>query len=121
MRTAEFLAKIGYNTATTGFGQEGTPWSTGKRRPRNEQTANTCPGSAGRVHGRLVFSFGLGGTAGSDVHSTQGLGKCVTIFDGDVKSEADLIEALKAKAFTPAQGLHLGRLQRFVNERNMGS
>ena len=65
--------------------------------------------------------LGLGGTAGSDVHSTQGLGKCVTIFDGDVKSEADLIEALKAKAFTPAQGLHLGRLQPFVNgDRNTG-
>ena len=65
--------------------------------------------------------LGLGGTTGSDVHSTQGLGKCVTIFDGDVKSEADLIEALKAKAFTPAQGLHVGRLQPFVNERYMGS
>ena len=61
------------------------------------------------VAGRL----GLVGTGGSDVHSTHGLGKCITIFDGDIKSESDLIEALKAKAFKPAQNLHTGDLQPF--------
>lgn len=57
--------------------------------------------------------LGICGTGGSDVHSTHGLGKCVTVFDGDIKSEADLIEALKARAFRPAQGLHVGQLQPF--------
>ena len=57
--------------------------------------------------------LGFGGTGGSDVHSTQGLGKCITRFDGEIKSESDLIDALKAKAFAPAQGLHIGNLQPF--------
>ena len=57
--------------------------------------------------------LGLGGTGGSDAHSTHGLGKCSTMFDGDVKSESDFIEALRAKAYTPAQGLHLGQLRTF--------
>ena len=61
----------------------------------------------------VAQSLGFGGTGGSDVHSTHGLGKCVTMFDGEIKSEADLIEAIKAKAFTPAQGLHIGQLQSF--------
>ena len=57
--------------------------------------------------------IGLGGTGGSDVHSTHGLGKCITMFDGDINSESDLIEALKAKAFTPGQNFHKGDLQPF--------
>ena len=47
--------------------------------------------------------LGFVGTGGSDAHSDQGLGRCVTVFDGDVRSERDLIEALRAKAFRPAQ------------------
>ena len=50
---------------------------------------------------------------GSDVHSTHGLGKCVTDFKGDIRTEADLIEALKEKAFSPAQGLHVGHIEPF--------
>lgn len=61
----------------------------------------------------VAARLGLGGTGGSDVHSTHGLGKCVTIFDGDISGESDLIEALKAKAFTPAQNLHIGDIQPF--------
>ncbi len=64
---------------------------------------------------KVARHLGFGGTGGSDVHSTHGLGKCVTRFDGDIKSESDLIEALKAKAFTPAQGLHLGHLEPFTD------
>ena len=55
--------------------------------------------------------LGKVGTGGSDAHSTQGLGSCVTDFTGDIRSEADLIEALKAGACTPAQGLHIGDLR----------
>lgn len=47
--------------------------------------------------------LGLAGTGGSDAHSGQGLGRCVTIFDGEVRSERDLIEALRAKAFRHSQ------------------
>ena len=57
--------------------------------------------------------LGFKGTGGSDAHSTHGLGKCVTVFDGDVRTDADLIEALKAKAFSTGQGLHVGRLEGF--------
>ncbi len=57
--------------------------------------------------------LGLAGTGGSDVHSVHGLGKCVTVFDGEIRSEADLIEAVKAKTFAPGQGLNVGRLQPF--------
>ena len=57
--------------------------------------------------------LGYRGTGGSDVHSTHGLGKCVTDFKGDIRTEADLIEALREKAFSPAQGLHVGQIEPF--------
>ena len=57
--------------------------------------------------------LGFIGTGGSDAHSTHGIGKCVTIFNGDIRTESDLIEALRAKAFTPAEGLHIGNLKPF--------
>ena len=57
--------------------------------------------------------LGFVGTGGSDAHSTHGIGKCVTIFDGDISNESDLIEALKAKAFVPAEGMHIGHLKPF--------
>ena len=55
--------------------------------------------------------LGLRGTGGSDAHSSNGLGKYVTVFDGEVGSEAELIEALKTNAYVPAHGLHLGELR----------
>ena len=55
--------------------------------------------------------LGFTGTGGSDAHSTHGIGKCVTIFDGDIHNESDLIEALRAKAFIPAEGMHIGALE----------
>jgi predicted metal-dependent phosphoesterase TrpH len=61
----------------------------------------------------VAAHLGMGGTGGSDVHSTHGLGKCITMFDGDIRGESDLIEALKAKAFKPGQNLHKGDLQPF--------
>ena len=61
----------------------------------------------------VVRHLGLTGTGGTDAHSTHGLGKCVTMFDGDIKSESDLIEALKAKEFSPGHNLHLCDLKPF--------
>ena len=51
--------------------------------------------------------LGLGGTGGSDAHSLHGLGSCVTVFDGDVTSDSDLIEAIRSKAFSADQRAHL--------------
>ncbi len=47
--------------------------------------------------------LGLGGTGGSDAHSLHGLGSCVTVFDGDIRSESDLIEAIKSGACSGEQ------------------
>ena len=44
------------------------------------------------------------GTGGSDAHSTEGIGSCITVFDGDIRSEADLLEALRAGAYRPVDG-----------------
>ena len=52
--------------------------------------------------------LGLGGTGGSDAHSLHGLGSCVTVFDGDVRSEADLIEAIRAKTLSAERRLPPG-------------
>ena len=59
----------------------------------------------------VARSLGLAGTGGSDAHSVHGLGRCVTVFDGPIESEADLIEALRAKAFKPGLGLNIGALE----------
>ena len=59
----------------------------------------------------------LSGTGGSDAHSTHGLGRYVTQFEGDIRSEADLIEALKAKAYRPGQGQDAGELRAFGSDQ----
>ena len=53
--------------------------------------------------------LGRRGTGGSDAHSTNGLGKGVTMFQGKIRNEADLLEALRAGDFFPVEGFHLGR------------
>ena len=52
---------------------------------------------------------GFAGTGGSDAHSFHGLGRCATAFDAVVRTEADLIDALKSGAFRPADGLRASR------------
>lgn len=61
--------------------------------------------------------LGLGGTGGSDAHSVHGLGRCVTVFDASIRSEADLIEALKAGAFTSDRGFHTRRPRGAADQR----
>jgi hypothetical protein len=51
------------------------------------------------VAGRL----GMRGTGGSDAHSEHGIGCCVTIFQGEVRCEVDLIAELKAGRFRSAR------------------
>lgn len=43
--------------------------------------------------------LGIGGTGGSDAHSLEEIGHCVTIFDNNISNEAELIAELKAGRF----------------------
>ena len=63
-------------------------------------------------HG-VAQELGFSGTGGSDAHSVHGIGRCVTVFDGEVESEEDLIEAIKSKAFRPAIGFNVGDLRSY--------
>lgn len=47
----------------------------------------------------------MAGTGGSDAHSIQGLGRYVTVFDGEVRSESALIEGIRSGAFHAAAGV----------------
>lgn len=57
----------------------------------------------------VAKALGRWGTGGSDAHSVQGLAKGATAFKGDIRSEEDLLEALRAGDFTPVEGFHVGR------------
>ncbi|MDP6798695.1 MAG: CehA/McbA family metallohydrolase [SAR202 cluster bacterium] len=59
----------------------------------------------------VARNLGLPGAGGSDVHSTHGLGRCVTVFDSDVRSESDLVEAIKARAYRPGEEYNTGNLR----------
>ena len=39
------------------------------------------------------------GTGGSDAHVVSAIGSCMTEFDGDVRSESDVVALLRAGAF----------------------
>ena len=71
--------------------------------------SNTAPEN--RFALEVARELGFVGTGGSDAHSVHGLGRCVTVFEGEIRHEADLLEALRARAFRHGQGFHLGRLQ----------
>jgi hypothetical protein len=46
--------------------------------------------------------YGLFGVGGSDAHSVNQLGKCVTVFEDDFESEGELIEALRSGRYHAA-------------------
>ncbi len=54
--------------------------------------------------------LGMKGTGGSDAHSTQGIGLGSTMFHGDIRHEEDMMEALRAGAFTPVWGFNKGQI-----------
>ena len=68
----------------------------------NIEVENRFAQEVAAVHGRW-------GTGGSDAHSTDGLAKGTTVFNGDVRNEADLLEALRAGDFAPVEGFHVGK------------
>ncbi len=59
----------------------------------------------------VARNLGLRGTGGSDAHSIHGIGRCVSVFDGEIRSQSDLVEALKAGAHAPAQEYNTGGLK----------
>ena len=54
------------------------------------------------------------GTGGSDAHSLHGLGRCVTVFEQEIRSEQEFLEALKGGRFYAAQGLRAKQLRAFT-------
>ena len=54
-------------------------------------------------------------TGGSDSHSIQGIGRSFTIFENDIPDRETLIAEIKAKRFYPAEGLNIGKVQKFEN------
>ncbi|HWO93834.1 MAG TPA: PHP domain-containing protein [Dehalococcoidia bacterium] len=57
-------------------------------------------GSDGRLRTASV-GWGLPGIAGSDAHARHEVGTCATRFDGAIRDERDLIQALRAGRFAP--------------------
>lgn len=50
----------------------------------------------------LAEEIGLPGTGGSDAHALWQVGKCVTVFERDIRSEEELVEELRAGRFRAA-------------------
>ena len=64
--------------------------------------------------------LGKQGIAGSDAHSTHGLGCFTTVFQRPLANERDLIAELKAGRYYPAEGLLAGTITPF-GEGNVNS
>lgn len=58
----------------------------------------------------VARKLGLRGTAGSDAHSTYGLGSSVTVFQREIRNESELIAELRAGRYYPAQRLPSGEI-----------
>ena len=56
------------------------------------------PGEQERAD-ELIDERGYLGTGGSDAHVVSAIGSCLTEFDGEVRSEADIVKLLRAGAF----------------------
>ena len=52
-------------------------------------------------------------TGGSDAHSINGLGRCFTVFEDDVRTEMEFVQALRHGRYFAAQGLRVGSVQSF--------
>jgi predicted metal-dependent phosphoesterase TrpH len=64
--------------------------------------------SENRFAQEVAAVLGRWGTGGSDAHSTDGFAKGVTVFNGDIRNEGDLLEALRSGDFAPVEGYHVG-------------
>jgi len=57
--------------------------------------------------------LGLKMVGGTDAHTREEVGLCVTVFEDRIASQDDLVEALRTGSFYPAQGPPSERLLRF--------
>ena len=55
-----------------------------------------------RMAMHVAQQVGLKVTGGSDAHSRHGLGRCITVFEGDVGNEEEFMNALSTGRFYPA-------------------
>ena len=79
----EYVGKVG------GFdGVQIVEQLNGSNRPGEQERADALIGERGYL-----------GTGGSDAHVVSAIGSCMTEFDGEVRSESDLVELLRAGAF----------------------
>ena len=62
----------------------------------------------------VAAHLGFECTGGSDAHSVNGLGRYVTVFPDEIRSEAEFLKALRGGHFYPATGLANGRLVPFT-------
>ena len=67
-------------------------------RSLSDLNGSNRPGEQERADA-LIDQRGYLGTGGSDAHVVSAIGSCMTQFDGEVRSEADLVELLRAGAF----------------------
>ena len=72
------------------------------------------------IDGENVFAWKVAqrlsrnSTGGSDAHSIHGLGRCSTVFENDIRSEDEFIQALRKGRYYAAYGLRAGNLQPFL-------
>lgn len=60
--------------------------------------------------------LGSKSTGGSDAHSTQALGRCITVFEADITAEEQFYNAFRAGAFYPAILLPSGQWKHLAPE-----
>lgn len=75
--------------------------------------------NGGTVDGENTFAWqvaqhlGMKGTGGSDAHSVHGLGRCTTVFEDNIRSEEEFIQALRMGRYHAAYGLRAGSVKPF--------
>ncbi len=64
--------------------------------------------------------LGMRGTGGSDCHSIQGIGCFSTVFEEKLRSQAHMLELLRARRFYAAEGLNKGAMASFAKMASTG-
>jgi predicted metal-dependent phosphoesterase TrpH len=62
-----------------------------------------CTKRENRFAGNVARLRGRPGTGGSDAHSVHGLFRGATVFDGHIRNERDLLDALRSGDYRPAE------------------
>jgi len=66
---------------------------------------------------KVAGILGKRGIGASDCHSTNGVGYYVTVFEEELRSQEEMLAALRARRFYPAEGLPAGELRPYVEQR----